>query len=101
MEETLYFTLSGLIVVLGVLSVFAARSAMQKGLTYSALAAVVWTLSILVVARAWHALYEIFALEETMGEIPEMAEYVLYAIAYSVFILLVRRAGAMRGFEDK
>ncbi len=101
MEEILYFTLSGAIIVLGVLSVFAARSAMQKGLTYSATAAVVWTLTILVVARAWHTLYEIFELEETMGEIPEMAEYVLYVIAYSVFILLVRRTGTVKGFEDK
>lgn len=101
MEEILYFALSGLIVVLGALSVLAARSAMQRGLTYSATAAVVWTLAILVVARAWHALYELFELEETMGEIPEMGEYILYVIAYSVFLLLIRRAGTVKGFEGK
>jgi len=101
MEEILYFTLSGLIVVLGVLSIFAARSAMQKGLTYSAAAAVVWTLTILVFDRAWHTAYEILGLKETMGEVPEMAEYVLYVIAYTVFIFLVRRAGTVKGFENK
>lgn len=101
MEEILYFTLSGLIVILAVLSVFAARGAMQKGLTYSATAAVVWTLTILVIARAWHMVYELFKLEDTMGEIPEMAEYVLYVIAYAAFIFLIRRANKVRTSENR
>ncbi|MBI4993667.1 hypothetical protein HZC33_01775 [Candidatus Wolfebacteria bacterium] len=73
-----------------------AKKAMEKGLTYSAMTATVWTLNILAIARVWHTIYDVFNLKAKYGEPAEFIEYTIYLIAYFVFIWLVYRSTKAR-----
>lgn len=91
-EELFYPIFSISTAIFAILAVYFARKAMNKGLTYSTVAATVWTLSILAVARVWHAIYEIFELKASFGEWIEIVEYALFIIAYIVFIRIVAKS---------
>ncbi len=91
-ELIIYFSLSIIVSVAAVLVPLVARMAMKKGLTYSAMNTVVWTLIILAIARVWHTVVDITKLKNTMGETAEAIEYVIYIIAYIVFIWLIYRS---------
>ncbi len=88
-----YFVLSGLVAVAAIVAVFVAKSAMEHGLTYSAMSATIWALSLIAVSRIWHTLREALNLEAQMGELPEIIEYVILLVAFTVFIVLARKAG--------
>mgnify|MGYP001615846372 CR=1 FL=1 len=92
LEELFYPVFSVGTAIFAILAAYFARKAMNKGLTYSTVAATVWTLSILAVARVWHAIYEIFELEGALGEWVEIIEYALFIIAYIVFIRIVAKS---------
>ncbi len=89
--ETIYTILSFSVALVSVIAIKAAVDAMNRGLTYSSVAAVIWTLGFMGVARTLHAFREAFGWEAYFGEIPEMIEYVLYIVAYLVFIYLAYR----------
>ena len=88
----IYFILSSLVFVLAIAAVPIAQMAMRRGLTYSAMHAVVWTLAVLAIGRLWHTIYEFFELEEKIGSSAEIAEYLVYILAYILFIGLVYRS---------
>ncbi|MBI4119355.1 MAG: hypothetical protein HY456_00725 [Parcubacteria group bacterium] len=96
MEIIAYSTLSIFVVVLSVMAVFIAKRAMSRGLTYSSMASVVWVLAILAIGRAWHTFYELTRLKTTMGEAPEMIEYLIYIAAYIVFLWLAARTSKLK-----
>lgn len=91
-SETVYFLAGGIVIILSVISVFVAKFAISRGLTYSTLAATVWALVFFAITRLWHASYEIFGLEETWGKVPELIEYILFVITYLAFIFLIFKA---------
>lgn len=88
MDNIIYFALSISVVILSIAAAFVAKNAMVRGLTYSSMASVVWALVILAIGRAWHTFYELIQLKTTMGEIPELIEYLIYITAYIMFIWL-------------
>lgn len=88
-EEVFYPVFSISTAIFAILAAYFAKKAMNKGLTYSTIAATVWTLSILAVARIWHAIYEIFGLKASLGEWVEIIEYALFIIAYIIFIRII------------
>lgn len=89
--EVFYFFMSGLVAVMAIAAVFIAKKAMNRGLTYSATHATLWALAFIAVSRVWHTLREYLNLESSGGIWPEIAEYVLLIIAFSVFIILIKR----------
>ncbi len=91
-----YFTLSGLVAIFAIAAVFVAKKAMERGLTYSAMSATVWTLSFIAVSRIWHTLREILNLGTQTNELLEIVEYVILLVAFAVFIVLARRAGSTK-----
>ncbi|KKP98287.1 MAG: hypothetical protein US71_C0012G0006 [Parcubacteria group bacterium GW2011_GWD2_38_12] len=101
LEEFFYPVFSVSTVVLAVLAVYFARKAMHSGLTYSTVAATVWTLSILAVARIWHFIYETLELKGSLGEWVEIVEYSLFIIAYAMFIWIVIKSLSVKIPEIK
>ncbi len=91
-NEVVYFSFSFGVAILAIAAAFIAKFAMARGLTYSAFAATVWTLTFLALARIAHSFREFFNLDAMFGGVPEIAEYALYVIAYAIFIILVCRA---------
>lgn len=96
LEELFYPIFSISTAIFAVLTAYLAKKAMDKGLTYSTMAATIWTLSILAIARIWHSIYEIFGLEASWGEIVEVVEYALFISAYAIFIWLVLKTLAVK-----
>ncbi len=96
METIVYPILSISVVVLSVAAVFIAKGAMSQGLTYSSMASVVWVLAILAVGRVWHTFYELTNLKATMGEAPEIIEYLIYIVAYIVFLWLASKTSKLK-----
>ena len=96
METIVYSALSISVVVLSVAAVFIAKGAMSRGLTYSSMASVVWVLIILAIGRTWHTFRELTQLKATMGEIPEMIEYLIYIVAYIVFLWLAAKTSKLK-----
>lgn len=91
-----YFTLSTLVAISAIAAVFIAKKAMERGLTYSAMSATVWALSLIAVSRVWHTLREMLNLGAQTGELLEIIEYVILLVAFAVFIVLARRAGSTK-----
>lgn len=85
MEETVYFVFSGITALVAVIAVFAAKRAMRRGLTYSAMAATMWALIFFAIGRIWHTFRE---MEHPGGEWPELLEYAIYTAGYILFIWL-------------
>lgn len=96
LEELFYPVFSVSTALLAIATAYLAKKAMDRGLTYSTFVVTVWTLSILAVARIWHSIYEIFALEQSYGEIVEIIEYALFISAYIVFIWIVLKTLAIK-----
>lgn len=86
--EVFYTILSFSVAFVSIVAIKIALDAMHKGLTYTSMTAVVWALGFMGLARTLHAIREMLMWEEMFGEIPEMIEYVMYIVAYMVFIFL-------------
>lgn len=99
--ELLYTILSFGVAVVAVIAIKVAADAMHRGLTYTTMAAVVWTLGFMGVARVLHAVREAFGWEAFFGETPEMIEYVMYIIAYCVFIFLALKTSRVNDPRSK
>ena len=96
LEALFYPVFSITTALLAVAAAYLAKRAMDRGLTYSTIAAAVWALAILAAARIWHVIYEIFGLEAAYEEIVEMVQYGLFIVAYMVFIWLVLKTFAVK-----
>jgi len=90
--ESVYLVLSVFTTFFFLSAFFIVLECMRKGLTYHALAATVWGLGIVVVARIWHTAYVVLDLRAVWGKWPEMAEYAIYFVAYMVFFSLFWKA---------
>ncbi|MDE2099835.1 MAG: hypothetical protein KGL39_21460 [Patescibacteria group bacterium] len=88
----LYFTLAVIVAVLSLIAVFAAKTAMDKGLTYYAFTAVVWVLVFLAIGRIWRALLYTGGFRTIFAGDGEVIEYAIYIIAYAIFIWLTIRS---------
>ena len=87
MESVLYLSLSSVAAIAAVVSVYVAKAALSRGLTYYEMNATIYALAIMAVARIWHTIRELIEMDDWA----EMFEYALYIAAYVVFIFLARR----------
>ncbi len=92
-ENVWYILFSAITALMSILGVWAAKRAMQRGLTYSAMAATLWALVFFAVGRVWHTYREIESLE---GEWAEMLEYSIYLCGYLLFIWLTALSGKVK-----
>lgn len=88
MEFIFYPIFSIATVVFAILAGFLARKAMNRGLTYSAMASTVWTLIIVAIARLWRTVYELLEISKLWTIDVQLIEYALYIIAYGIFAWL-------------
>ena len=88
MEFIFYPIFSIATFIFAILAVFLAKKAMNRGLTYSAMASTVWTLIIIAIARLWRTIYELLEIGELWGINVGLIEYALYAVAYGIFVWL-------------
>src|SRR3989344_2465291 len=88
MEFIFYPIFSIATFIFAILAVFLAKKAMNRGLTYSAMASTVWTLIIIAIARLWRTIYELLEIRELWGINVGLIEYALYAVAYGIFVWL-------------
>lgn len=88
MEFVFYPIFSITSVIFAILAVFLVKKAMNRGLTYSAMASTVWTLIIIAIARLWQTIYKLLEIKKLWGINVEIIEYALYIIAYGMFVWL-------------